>query len=202
MKLTLGIIAAASLLAFSASPDCEAVYKTTLKSIEADKVAVLDVVSASVEANEDCVCEIVKAAIIASEADKALVGQIVQSAIVASPDNMRLISQCAIAIAPDAATEVQKVLAKFTPQAGTSYSAKGYSAKSAKGGPAIAEPTAPVSAYNPLDSVPVNFADSGLDPFLSIDPNANFGNIDEVRDPSSDTGTITIIDPSPGVTPQ
>lgn len=179
MKLTLGIIAAASLFAFSADVDCESVYKSTLSSVESNKASVLEVVTTTVEANQDCVCEVVKAAIIASEADKTLVGEIVSVAIVASPDNMRLISQCAIAIAPDAINEVQKVLAKFTPQAGENYSAKGgYSAKSAKGGVAPDEEVAPEPSANPLDG-PTTFS---YVPGVTADPFVPF---EEVSDPSA-----------------
>lgn len=180
MKLTLGIIAAVSLFTLSVSADCEATYNSTLASVEANKASVLQIVTKTAEANQDCVCEIVKAAIIASEADKELVGQIVDKAIVASPDNMRLISQCAIAIAPDAAQEVQKVLAKFTPQSGASYSAKGYSPK---GGPKDVigpDPRGPVTGpagFNPLDGPPVVAPVPGFasDPFIPFE---------EVSDPT------------------
>ncbi len=174
MKLTLGIFAAAALFASSADVDCDAIYKLTLNEVEANKESVVDIVSTQVEANQDCACEVTKAAIIASEADKALVGEIVSAAIVASPDNMRLISQCAIATAPDAMTEVQKVLAKFAPQAGGSYSAKGgYSAKNPKGGIAPAQEAAPAMA-NPLDG-PTVIGATPFEPYFPIDEKGDGG---------------------------
>ena len=73
-------------------------------------------------------CEVVKHAIVILNADKKTVAQIVEAAIMASPENIRIITQCAIAVAPDALTEIQDVYNKYTK---TGNSGKGGS-KSAK----------------------------------------------------------------------
>ncbi|NJM38324.1 MAG: hypothetical protein HC845_10955 [Akkermansiaceae bacterium] len=92
-----------------------------------------------------CACEIVKSAIEASVADTKIVAAIVEAAAMAAPEQMRLISQCAVAVAPDALSAVQAVLAKLDPNLGeTGASSKG--SKSAK------SPAGEVaSAGNPLD---------------------------------------------------
>jgi hypothetical protein len=59
-------------------------------------------------------CEVVKEAIVILNADKKVVAQIVEAAIMASPENIRIITQCAIAVAPDALTEIQDVYNKYT----------------------------------------------------------------------------------------
>ena len=59
-------------------------------------------------------CEVVKKAIVILNADKKTVAQIVEAAIMASPENIRIITQCAIAVAPDALTEIQDVYNKYT----------------------------------------------------------------------------------------
>ena len=90
-----------------------------------------------------CACEIVKAAIEASKANARWSRAIVESAATAAPDKMRLISQCAVAVAPMSLDEVQAVIAKPDPNAGEA----GQSAKSAKGGETGEVATTP----NPLD---------------------------------------------------
>ena len=44
--------------------------------------------------------------------------RIVETAIDAAPDKMRLIAQCAIAVAPDALPNIQAILVKLDPQGG------------------------------------------------------------------------------------
>ena len=56
---------------------------------------------------------------------------VVEAAINAAPEQMRLITQCAIATAPDALAEVQAVLARLDPNSGES-GASDKDAKSAK----------------------------------------------------------------------
>lgn len=75
-------------------------------------------------------CEVVKKAIVILNADKKTVGHIVEAAIMASPENIRIIAQCAIAVAPDALTEVQDVCNKYIKVSSDKGGAK--SAKSAK----------------------------------------------------------------------
>jgi hypothetical protein len=55
----------------------------------------------------------VKAAIVAADADKKTVALIVDTAILEAPDQLRIIAQCAIAIAPDAIAKIQAVVEKY-----------------------------------------------------------------------------------------
>jgi hypothetical protein len=77
-------------------------------------------------------------------ADVKTVAAIVETASSVAPDKMRLISQCAVAVAPEALADVQAVLSRLDPNRGES----GYSAKSAKGGKAVVDVK---PAWNPLD---------------------------------------------------
>jgi len=105
---------------------------------------ILENVSKHVEESPQCACEIVKAAIEGASADEDLVAAIVEAAVISSPEQMRIIAQCAVAVAPDALAKVQAVLAKFDSNSGESGSAK-----SAKGEKAAAQEVA--SMGNPLD---------------------------------------------------
>jgi len=120
------------------------VVKTAAQNFP-DKI--LEEVSKQVSASPKCACEIVKAAIEGTSANEDLVAAIVETAVVSAPDQMRIIAQCAVAVAPDALAKVQAVLAKLDSNSGESDSAK--SAKSAKGEKAAAQEVA--SMGNPLD---------------------------------------------------
>ncbi len=129
----------------SAEIDCLQLAASVKAAIAAEQSKVLEIVSTEVAAAPACSCEVVKAAIEGASADPATVAAIVEAAIIASPDHMRLISQCAIAVAPDALVDVQTVLAKLDPNSGETA----VSAKSAKGAKA---PIGEVAAMpNPLD---------------------------------------------------
>ncbi len=132
--------------------DCRAVSLSVEQRIKLDVSKVLEIVEAEVGANSTCACEIVKMSIQASDADVALVVAIVETAITAAPDSMRIISQCAIATAPESIAEVQALLAELDPNTGD---ANGYSSKSAKSakGAKDAEVAAIVAPpiENPLD---------------------------------------------------
>ena len=130
MKRTLKYVALA--LVFSGAPvamaegsDCYDLSVTVTKAVSSAPDNVLQIVARQVASNPGCACEVVKAAIVATEADRALVGQIVATAIEAAPEKMRIVAQCAIAVAPDALPNVQAILAKFDPQGGDGYSDKG-----------------------------------------------------------------------------
>jgi hypothetical protein len=81
------------------------------------------------------------------EADRDLVAQIVASAIGAAPEKMRIIAQCAVAVAPDALPNVMKILAELDPNKGDGPSAKGGMAKGGKGKEVAVAP----GMRNPLD---------------------------------------------------
>lgn len=165
MKNTLKFALVGALLAVAApvasAADCYAVSKLTAKEISAKPKQVLAIVAQKIAANESCACEIVKAAIVVTEADKKLVAQIVEQAIEAAPKKVALITTCALAVAPDAHAEVMEVSAKYSKGSGEGESAKGYSAKSAKGG---MPPKKPVAIFSPLD-------------FMGLDATGNFSPI-------------------------
>jgi len=140
------LILSASLGALSAKIPVDCVAKSAFikSSVAAEQSKVLEIVSEEVAASPPCACEIVKVAIEASNADSKTVAAIVEAAVIAAPEQMRLIAQCALAVAPDALADVQAVLAKLDPNLGDSGSAK--SSKDSKGvvGEVAAMP-------NPLD---------------------------------------------------
>lgn len=137
LTTALGVVGA------SAEVDCVALSQSVSLGVANDKSLVLEIVSKETAAAPGCACEIVKSAIKATKAENATVAAIVEAAITAAPDQMRLISQCAIAIAPDAISEIQAVLAKLDPNSGESV----ISSKSSK---APADEVASED-WNPLD---------------------------------------------------
>lgn len=92
---------------------CYKASRTVTKAVNAKPADVLAIVGRETGASPACACEIVKAAIVATEADKELVGQIVAAAIEAAPDQLQVIASCAIAVAPDALANIQTVVAKL-----------------------------------------------------------------------------------------
>ncbi len=129
----------------SAEVDCLQLSLSVKHAVAAEQSKVLEIVATEVSATPGCACEIVKAAIEGSRAKPATVAAIVETAATAAPEHLRLISQCAVAVAPDALAQVQAVLAKLDPNRGKS----GSNAKSAKDAKA---PAAEVAAIpNPLD---------------------------------------------------
>ena len=128
-----------------AEVDCLKLSLYVKQAASTEQSKVLEIVAKEVGSAPDCACEIVKSAIEGSSADAKLVGAIVEVAATAAPEQMRLISQCAVAVAPDALVNVQAVMAKLDPNLGES----GTSAKGAKDAKA---PAGEVAALpNPLD---------------------------------------------------
>jgi len=128
-----------------AEVDCLKLSLFVKQAATSEKSKVLEIVAKEVGAAPDCACEIVKAAIEGSSADSKTVAAIVEAAATAAPEQMRLISQCAVAVAPDALVNVQAVMAKLDPNLGES----GTSTKSSKDAKA---PAGEVAALpNPLD---------------------------------------------------
>jgi len=145
----LSILSSALMLApLSAEVDCLTIFVSVKHATAAEPSKVLEIVSNEVSATPDCACEIVKAAIEGSQAKPATVAAIVEAAVIAAPEHMRLISQCAVAVAPDALAEVQAVLAKLDPNRGESSA----SAKAAPSAKSSKTPLGEVAAMpNPLD---------------------------------------------------
>lgn len=133
------------LLSAKTAVDCVALSLSVKNAVAGEQSKVLEIVSAEVATAPACACEIVKSAIEASKADVKTVAAIVEVAATAAPEQMRLVSQCAVAVAPDALAAVQAVVAKLDPNLGDS----GTGAKSAKGAKGGVGEVA--SMPNPLD---------------------------------------------------
>ena len=126
LKYTLtAILLAAAPLTSANVIDCVKLSNTVKAAVNADSSNVLSIVAMHIAANESCACEIVKAAIIASHASKSQVANIVETAILEAPSQMRIITQCAFATAPDAVSNIQAILKKFDKAGDEGYSAKG-----------------------------------------------------------------------------
>lgn len=194
MGLALGSLSA------SAAVDCVQLSVSVKHAVAADRASVLEIVTKQINANPGCACEVVKAAVEGAQADATIVAAIVEAAAVAAPDQMRLIAQCAIAVAPDSLTKVQAVVAKLDPGKGEG----GRSAKGAKGGaaePASADnnpldfPEGPSRSPNQIGPRPGDTPNG--QPFGGNDPTNNPGlNSPDPRD--VETMTITEIDPGAG----
>ncbi|MDG1073094.1 MAG: hypothetical protein P8P32_15895 [Akkermansiaceae bacterium] len=148
MKKTLkfaltAVLLAAAPLASAKDVDCVKVSDAVKAAVIADSNNVLEIVATQVASNESCACEIVKAAIVASDADRKTVALIVDTAILEAPDQLRIIAQCAIAIAPDAIAKIQAVVEKYDKAGGEGHSEKGGLSK---------EGIAVVDTPNPLDT--------------------------------------------------
>lgn len=107
----IALILANSSIAFAA--DCDTVSREAAIEMAAKPKSVLIIVAQKIAANEACACEIVKAAIVVTEADKKLVAQIVEQAIEVAPNKLTLITNCALAVAPDARDQVMSVISKY-----------------------------------------------------------------------------------------
>lgn len=119
------VLFAAAPLAHAEAIDCVKVSTAVKSAVAADSDQVLEIVASQIAANESCACEVIKAAIIASGADKEVVAKIVETGILEAPSKLRIIEQCAIAIAPDAIKNIQSVVEKYDMAGGEGYSEKG-----------------------------------------------------------------------------
>jgi hypothetical protein len=126
-----------------AEVDCIKLAVSVKNAAAAQPAKVLSLVEAQIAENPDCACEVVKAAIQGAAADSKTVAGIVEVAATVLPEKMRMISQCAVAAAPESLADVQAVMNRLDPNRGES----GHSAKDAKG----AKDVAVKPAWNPLD---------------------------------------------------
>lgn len=111
LLLTLLAVATVSVsFAAEQAKECTPVSATVTAEVTAKRSDVLTIVSAQIAANPTCACEIVKAAILASKADKDLVGQIVFTAVTAAPTEATTVAECAVAVSPEAAENVKAAL--------------------------------------------------------------------------------------------
>jgi hypothetical protein len=111
LLLTLLTVAATSVtFAADEAKECTPVSATVTAEVTAKPSNVLTIVNEQIAANPTCACEIVKAAVLASKADKDLVGQIVFTAVTAAPTEATTVAECAVAVAPEASENVKAAL--------------------------------------------------------------------------------------------
>ena len=122
MKLlqTLGVVATAFAASAVMAADCETIADSVTRQVEAAPGNVLMIVEDSMANHEKCACEVVKAAIVASKANEKLVGEIVFAAVIASESMAPTVAECAISVAPDAASQIRSALKRALSDAGTS----------------------------------------------------------------------------------
>ena len=108
--LILTVVAAAAIPAFAAEDACSKIASEVTASVSAAPTDVLKIVSEQVQASSSCACEIVRAAIVASKADKDLVGDIVATAVTAAPNSATTIAECAVAASPEASDNIKAAL--------------------------------------------------------------------------------------------
>jgi hypothetical protein len=101
----------------SPAVDCSKVLPSFKSEVSANPSFVLQLVERAVRENPSCSCEIVKTAIKATKADSKRVASIVEVVGTSVPEQLRIASQCAVAVAPDSLKEVQAVLSKLDPGA-------------------------------------------------------------------------------------
>ena len=138
-------VASLGVLPSVAAVDCTSLALSVKNTASGNPTKVLELVAREVESSPSCACEIVKSAIEGSKANTEIVAAIVEAAATAAPEQMRLVSQCAVAVAPDALASVQAVVAKLDPNSGETAP----SSKSAKGSKSPAGEVATMP--NPLD---------------------------------------------------
>jgi hypothetical protein len=122
MKTTprIALIAAAlccSVLASTTTVDTD-VVAAVKSDLSQNGQTLVQTVTKHVSASPEFACEVVKTVIGESKCDAATVASIVESAALAAPDQLRLIAQCAIAMAPESLVDVQQIVAKLDPSAG------------------------------------------------------------------------------------
>ena len=119
--------------AIQAVDSCGSVYKHVSARVAGDPGRIVEIVSNEVATNQSCSCEVVKAAIDQSKPDAETVAAIVEAVILAAPEHLRIIAQCAIAVASDAIVDVQAVLARLDPNSGENAAHGNKSPKAAIG---------------------------------------------------------------------
>jgi hypothetical protein len=151
--------------------DCFQFVTTLRAEVTAQPSMVLELVEKALRLSPTCSCEIVKAAIEGTNADIKLVASIVEVVALTEPEQLRISSQCAIAMAPDAVDAVYAVLAKYDPATGESGLDSGKSAKDAKSGKeGTGKEVVEEKLPNPLD-----FPGSGNENAVNLSPNSPGG---------------------------
>ncbi|MGK0186918.1 MAG: hypothetical protein ACI9R3_002703 [Verrucomicrobiales bacterium] len=110
-----------------AAADCDKASTTFSAAVSSQPDELLTLLVEAVAKNESCSCEIVQAAIKAVGADKAKVGDIVFAAVSIAPGMATTITECAVAAAPKATSEIKAALKSALSDKGSaSYGKDGY----------------------------------------------------------------------------
>jgi DNA-directed RNA polymerase subunit F len=121
MKTLIGItsislcLATFPLFAQESSESINAINQETTSRVVQDPTKVLEVVAQMTAKAPSAVASIVQSAIKASKADEKLTAKIVEIAIRQLPDQWYVIVNAALAVAPDAATAINEVVARIVP---------------------------------------------------------------------------------------
>jgi hypothetical protein len=93
-----------------ADTDCDKASSKFAAAVASKPDELLTLLAETVAKNESCSCEVVQAAIKAVGADKAKVGDIVFTAVSVAPSMATTITECAVAAAPKATSEIKAAL--------------------------------------------------------------------------------------------
>lgn len=122
------IATAFGIVTASAATDSVALCRTVNLEVTAEKARVVEIVTKYAAAAPEYASEVVKTAIKASDADEKTVAAIVEAAIKASAADKKAVDaivKAAIATAPDAASDIQAVIARLDPNSGETAVAEG-----------------------------------------------------------------------------
>jgi len=127
----------------------------------------LAVVGQAISEDEGQICKIIQEAIVASEATEELVVDVVEAALEAHPEKHRLITECAVAVAPDSKAAIESASKQYVTATDVdpSYSdAKSADVEysDAKGGVSNQETGDPPVIPNTTDINPLDFPQGGL----------------------------------------
>lgn len=125
-----------------ADTDCDKASSKFAAAVSSKPDELLTLLAEAVAKNESCACEVVQAAIKAVGADKAKVGDIVFTAVSIAPGMATTITECAVASAPKATSEIKAALKSALSDKGSaSYGKEVYSKNPGKD---VVEPSEPV----------------------------------------------------------
>ena len=93
-----------------ADTDCDKASSKFAAAVASKPDELLTLLAETIAKNESCSCEVVQAAIKAVGADKAKVGDIVFTAVSVAPGMATTITECAVAAAPKATSEIKAAL--------------------------------------------------------------------------------------------
>ncbi|MCB1097218.1 MAG: hypothetical protein KDN22_16715 [Verrucomicrobiae bacterium] len=112
-----------------ADTDCDKASSKFAAAVASKPDELLTLLAETIAKNESCSCEVVQAAIKAVGADKAKVGDIVFTAVSVAPGMATTITECAVAAAPKATSEIKAALKSALSDKGSASYGKEISGK-------------------------------------------------------------------------